>query len=103
MSRLIDEPQSSFEKQFRSGLLPNFDNIRSKSWSGQCELENGRKAAFDLDLSDESVESVKENGLHFPQTAQLGYLVRTNADASKLFVRVDSSAASPRFCVLDKN
>jgi len=102
VSRLVEDPQSDFEKQFRSGLQPRLDNIKSGVWSGQCEVENGRRAAFGLNLSDENIETVKEGGLQFPQGNQLSYLVRTNAEADKLFVRVDS-AQSPRFCVLERD
>lgn len=102
VSRLVEEPQSEFEKQFRTGVQPRLENIRAGVWSGQCEVENGRKAAFDLKLSDETVETVREGGLQFPQANQLSYLVRTNAEGNKLFVRVDS-AQSPRFCVLERD
>lgn len=102
VSRLVEDPQSDFEKQFREGLQPTLENIRSGVWSGQCEVENGRKASFKLSLADEAVETVKERGLHFPQTAQTSYLVRTNADVNKIFVRVDS-AGTPRFCVLERD
>ena len=101
VSREIEDPQSEFERQFRNGVQPRLDNIRTVNWSGQCELENGRKAPLKMDLSDENVETVRENGLQFPQTNQISYLVRTNADASKLLVRVDS-AQSPKFCVLER-